>query len=73
MPPIKVNKTVAFELDGEIFTTMPEAEIAVRRAVILAAIEEELSSQATQDDVASLIARRWTEIKNRCDAAFAGI
>jgi hypothetical protein len=72
-PTIRVNKTTAYELNGQFYPTMPEAEIAVREAVVLAVIESDLSSQASQEDVAACIARRWTEIKNRCDDAFKGI
>lgn len=73
MPPIRVNKTTAYELDGRFYPTMPEAEMAVRKAVILDLLENECGSSFDLDQVADIVAQRWTQIKNDCDAAFKGV
>jgi hypothetical protein len=73
MPPIKVNKTAAYELNGQLFSNMPDAEIAVRTAVIRHLLNAECGSSFDLNDVSKIIAENWTSIKNKCDAAFAGI
>jgi hypothetical protein len=73
MPDVKVNRVAAFELNGQFYPSMAEAELAVREAVILDIIDADLSSQASHEDIAACVARQWGEIKRRCDAAFAGV
>lgn len=73
MPKVKVNKVAAYELEGKVFANMADVEIAVRKAVINDVLDRELSTHYTLDECAEVVARAWVEIKNNCDAAFAGI
>lgn len=73
MPPIKVNKTTAYELNGQMYANMADAENAVREAVIRDLLDRECGSSFDLDDVSKIIAQNWVQIKNKCDQAFAGI
>jgi hypothetical protein len=73
MPPVKVNRVAAFELNGQFYANMSDAEMAVRKAVILDMLTEACGSSFDLDDVSEIIANRWREIKQRCDEAFAGV
>lgn len=69
MPDVRVNKTAAYELNGQLFANMVDAEVAVRKEVI-----SKMAQEANCiDDVVTMVAERWMQIKNDCDAAFKGI
>lgn len=73
MPPVKVNRVAAFELDGVFYANMADAEKAVRKAVIIEMLREACGSSFDLDDVGEIIGNRWNEVKRKVDEAFAGI
>lgn len=73
MSPVKVNRVAAFELNGQFYANMADAEVAVRKAVIHDMLSEACGSSFDLDDVSEIVANRWREIKQRVDEAFAGV
>lgn len=73
MPPVKVNRVAAFELNGQFYPSMAEAECAVRKAVIIDMLHEACGSSFDLDDVGEILGNRWNEVKRKVDEAFAGI
>lgn len=69
MTKIKVNKTTSFEFNGQLYATMADVEIAVRKVVIAQMVDDCKSI----DEATTVIAENWVQIKNAAEAAFAGI